>query len=195
MESKRIKALLARREQRRRERIFRIFSNLICVVALTGCSVGLVALEKEDQEIQKAQEQTVIVAEVPEKAIIVPARELTVERFVDVVEEAPEDISLGEFKITHYCPCEKCCGEWADGITATGTTASEGRTIAVDPKVIPYGTEVTICYADGTEHTYTAEDCGGAIKGNRIDVFMESHEAALIEGVKYGEVFIEEVSE
>lgn len=190
MESKRIKALLARREQRRRERIFRIFSNLICVVALTGCSVGLVALEKEDQEIQKAQEQTVIVAEVPEKAIIVPARELTVERFVDVVEEAPEDISLGEFKITHYCPCEKCCGEWADGITATGTTASEGRTIAVDPKVIPYGTEVTICYADGTEHTYIAEDCGGAIKGNRIDVFMESHEAALIEGVKYGEVYI-----
>lgn len=199
MESKRIKALLARREQRRRERIFRIFSNLICVVALTGCSVGLVALEKEDQEIQKAQEQTVIVAEVPEKAVIVPARELTVERFVDVVEEAPEDISLGEFKITHYCACERCCSKSQDdpwyGITATGTRAEEGRTIAVDPKVIPYGTEVTICYADGTEHTYTAEDCGGAIKGNRIDVFMESHEAALIEGVKYGEVFIEEVSE
>ena len=201
MESKRIKALLARREQRRRERIFRIFSNLICVVALTGCSVGLVALEKEDQEIQKAQEQTVIVAEVPEKAVIVPARELTVERFVDPVELVEEDetISLGEFKITHYCACERCCSKSPDdpwyGITATGTRAEEGRTIAVDPKVIPYGTEVTICYADGTEHTYISEDCGGAIKGNRIDVFMESHEAALIEGVKYGEVFIEEVSE
>lgn len=202
MESKRIKALLARREQRRRERIFRIFSNLICVVALTGCSVGLVALEKEDQEIQKAQEQTVIVAEVPEKAVIVPARDLTVERFADpveLVEEAPDDISLGEFKITHYCACEICCGKSEEdpwyGITATGTRVEEGRTIAVDPKVIPYGTEVTIRYQDGTEHTYIAEDCGGAIKGNRIDVYIEDHFAADIEGVKYGEVFIEEVSE
>lgn len=199
MESKRIKALLARREQRRRERIFRIFSNLICVVALTGCSIGLVALEKEDQEIQKAQEQTVIVAEVPEKAVIVPARDLAVERFVDVVEEAPEDISLGEFKITHYCACEICCGKSEEdpwyGITATGTKVEEGRTIAVDPKVIPYGTEVTICYADGTEQTYIAEDCGGAIKGSRIDVYMDSHEDALVEGVKYGEVYIKEVSE
>lgn len=103
-------------------------------------------------------------------------------------------VSMGEFKITHYCPCKKCCGKdetspWY-GITATGTKATEGRTIAVDPKVIPYGTEVLIRYADGTEHIYTAEDCGGAIKKNRIDVFMDSHQAARVEGVKYAEVFL-----
>jgi 3D (Asp-Asp-Asp) domain-containing protein len=198
-ESETVKALLARREQRRRQRVFRIFSNLICVIGLTGCGIGLVALEMEDQEIQKVQEQPVIVAEVPQKDVIVPARDLTVERFTDPVVEAPEDISLGEFKITHFCACTECCGKAEDdpwyGITATGTRVEEGRTIAVDPKVIPYGTEVTICYADGTEHTYTAEDCGGAIKGNRIDVYMDSHEEALVEGVKYGEVYIKEVSE
>ena len=92
--------------------------------------------------------------------------------------------SLGEFVITHYCACEKCTD--GDGITATGTKATEGRTIAVDPEVIPYGTIVII---DG--HTYVAEDCGGAIKGNKIDIYMDSHRAALEAGVKVVEVFEE----
>lgn len=52
---------------------------------------------------------------------------------------------LGEFRLTAYCPCMKCCGK-TDGITSTGTTAAEGRTIAVDPRVIPYGSAVTIYF-------------------------------------------------
>lgn len=52
-------------------------------------------------------------------------------------------------------------------MTSTGVIAEEGRTIAVDPTVIPYGTEVMI---DG--HVYIAEDCGGAVKGNVIDIFV-----------------------
>lgn len=99
----------------------------------------------------------------------------------------PELVSLGEFKITHYCPCPICCGEWADGITYTGTQATEGRTIAVDPDVIPLGSTVEI---DGQE--YVAEDIGGSIQGNRIDIYMGCHEAALEAGVKYSEVFIYE---
>lgn len=93
--------------------------------------------------------------------------------------------SLGEFVITHYCACEKCTVD-GDGITATGTKAASGRTIAVDPEVIPYGTTVII---DG--RTYIAEDCGAAIKGNRIDIFMNSHEEALKAGVRTAEVFEE----
>lgn len=92
--------------------------------------------------------------------------------------------SLGTFEIYHYCPCAKCCGT-ANRITATGTTAEEGRTIAVDPAVIPLGTTVII---DG--HEYTAEDAGGGITGNRIDIFVESHEKALSLGVKEATVFI-----
>ena len=92
---------------------------------------------------------------------------------------------LGQFKLTYYCPCSICCGEWANGITATGTTAVEGRTIAVDPTVIPYGTQVII-----NGNVYTAEDCGGAIKGNRIDIYMNSHEACLSQGVGYADVFL-----
>ena len=57
-----------------------------------------------------------------------------------------------------------------DGITATGTVPKYG-TIAVDPSVIPYGTRV---YIEELDKVFTAEDCGGAIKGNTIDIFMTS---------------------
>lgn len=77
-----------------------------------------------------------------------------------------------EVTATAYCPCVKCCGK-TDGITATGTKATAGRTVAVDPDVIPYGSEIVI---DG--HTYIAEDCGGAINGNDIDIFFDTHEQA-----------------
>ena len=105
---------------------------------------------------------------------------------VEAVKEEPEPAlqSLGQFKITAYCPCVKCCGK-SDGITATGSKATEGRTIAVDPKVIPYGTEVVV---DG--HTYIAEDCGGAIKQKKLDIFFDSHQEALNFGVQYKEVFV-----
>ena len=104
-----------------------------------------------------------------------------------VIEQKPQIIDLGEFKITAYCPCTKCCGKWANGITSTGVTAQANRTIAVDPSVIPYGTRVLI---DGNE--YFAEDCGGAIKGKRIDIYFDTHKEALQWGVKYKGVLLVE---
>ena len=106
-------------------------------------------------------------------------------------EEKKEYESLGEFKLTAYCSCEKCCGIWAynrpNGIVygAIGEELKEGYSIAVDPNVIPYGTEVVI---DGK--TYKAQDCGGAIKGNRIDVYFNDHDDALEFGVQYADIFI-----
>lgn len=94
-------------------------------------------------------------------------------------------VSLGEFEITHYCTCERCCGKYADGNTATGTAAVPGRTVAADPDVIPYGTTILI---NGTE--YVVEDCGGAIRGNRIDILAESHEDALQAGRYRAEVSV-----
>ena len=57
-----------------------------------------------------------------------------------------------------------------DGITATGTVPRWG-TIAVDPTIIPYGTKV---YIPQFNEYFIAEDCGGGIKGNKIDIFMNS---------------------
>jgi 3D (Asp-Asp-Asp) domain-containing protein len=99
--------------------------------------------------------------------------------------DPPEQISLGEFTITHYCACSRCCGK-SDGVTATGTQATEGRTIAVDPEVIPYGTKVLI---DG--HEYIAEDTGGAIRGNKIDIYVDSHQEAISRGRVVREVFVQ----
>lgn len=130
-----------------------------------------------------------IIEEEPIITLIEPAPvvELTTEE--PEPEPQPELISLGEFKLTAYCSCEKCCGKWAqnrpDGIVygASGKELVPGYSIAVDPTVIPYGTTVII-----NEHEYEAMDCGGAIKDNRIDVYFDNHTDALEFGVQYAEV-------
>ena len=92
---------------------------------------------------------------------------------------------LGKYKITHYCPCSRCCGK-SDGITASGTKPKVGRTIAVDPKQIPYGSKVKI-----GKKTYIAEDTGSALTGRKvIDIFCKTHSEALRKGVKYQKVYL-----
>lgn len=82
------------------------------------------------------------------------------------------------YKITAYCPCAKCTGK-ATGRTAMGTKATAGRTIAASSK-FAFGTKVNI-----NGHIYTVEDRGGAIKGNKIDIFVNTHAEALAWGVRY----------
>ena len=82
----------------------------------------------------------------------------------------------GTFTAYAYCTCEKCCGKWAEyGLTASGTVPQQGRTVAVDPDVIPLGSELWI---DG-EGPFVAEDTGSGINGSTIDVYHDSHDAAL----------------
>ena len=100
----------------------------------------------------------------------------------------PMTAQAEQFKTTAYCACRKCCGKWANGKTATGTTPTQGRTIAVDKREIPLGTHVLI---DGVE--YIAEDTG--VRGKHIDIFFNSHSEALKYGVKYVEVDIKEENE
>lgn len=88
---------------------------------------------------------------------------------------------IGYFKITHYCACTECCGPNASGETASGTKVAEGRTIAVDPDVIPLGTHVII-----NGHEYIAEDTGSAIIGNVIDIYIADHDEAGEKGTLNG---------
>lgn len=80
----------------------------------------------------------------------------------------------GEFTICHYCSCDECCSKH-DGITASGTVAEMGRTVAVDPDVIPLGSEVLL---NGV--AYVAEDTG--VHGKHIDLYIDSHDQALAMG-------------
>lgn len=82
------------------------------------------------------------------------------------------------FKVTAYCPCAKCCGK-ASGRTAAGTKATAGRTVAASSQ-FAFGTKLNI-----GGHTYVVEDRGGAVKGNKIDIFVNSHAEALQWGVRY----------
>lgn len=114
-----------------------------------------------------------------ERVAELEARPMTIE----LVREEPDGAawqSVGECTITHYCNCTECCGK-NDGITATGTVATMGRTVSVDPDVIPLGSEVLI-----NGNVYIAEDAG--VHGNVIDVYIESHEQALAMGVYKTEV-------
>lgn len=131
----------------------------------------------------------------------------TVEPIVETVSEStieitptpePQIISLGEYKLTAYCSCEKCCDHWAtvrpldeNGkpivYTANMSVAKQGVTVAADTSVLPFGTVLLI-----DDHEYIVQDRGGAIKGNRIDVYFESHEEALQFGVQYKEIFMKE---
>lgn len=81
---------------------------------------------------------------------------------------------------TAYDACTICCGK-TDGITRTGTKAKVGHTIAVDPSIIPLGTKI---YIPELGQVFTAEDTGGKIKGNRIDIYMEDHATATDFGVQ-----------
>lgn len=118
---------------------------------------------------------------------ITQAEETTHAEHTESHEETTKNVkSLGDFVLFAYDPCYECSEEWGDN-TSTGVKAKEGRTIAVDPSVIPYGTEVII-----NGHVYRAEDCGADIKGNIIDIYFDTHEEAEIFGRQYAEVFLYE---
>ena len=95
--------------------------------------------------------------------------------------------SLGVCKLTAYCKenYPHICNNGNSNTTATGTVPTVGRTVAVDPSVIPYGSEIII-----NGHSYIAEDCGGVVKGNRIDILFATHKEALKFGVQYAEVYV-----
>ena len=97
-------------------------------------------------------------------------------------------IRLDDVTVTHYDPCVKCCGK-TDGITATGVHVTPYYTVAVDPGVIPLGSDVMVDYGDGVIHYYKAEDTGGGVKGNHIDLCVTEHDEALELGVRYATVW------
>jgi 3D (Asp-Asp-Asp) domain-containing protein len=81
--------------------------------------------------------------------------------------------------VTAYCPCTICCGANAQGITACGkpVTHNRGRFVAADATVFDFGTSLSIPgYHNGQE--VKVLNRGGAIKGNKLDVFFPTHARA-----------------
>lgn len=174
----------------------RVWSVIAAVGILSTALAFTIGREKKppDGAESTARAQAIAIfdltATIPsEKPTIIPS----VEWIEDETDEPAVPVSIGWFTVTAYCACEKCCGKTLDnpwyGITATGTRATEGRTVAVDPRVIPLGGTIYFEGPDGLVGGYIAEDTGGAIKGNRIDLYFDSHEEALEWGVRTLEVY------
>ena len=105
----------------------------------------------------------------------------------DLKDTEYELVYMGDFEISYYCneKYEHICGT-SNGKTSTGNEALVGRTVAVDPNVIPYGSYV---YIEGCGFR-VADDCGGGVDGNHVDVLVDSHQEALSLGKDNSGVWI-----
>lgn len=136
---------------------------------------------QNEVEIEKIQLSEKIIKEPVNK--IVQVNKVTTSRSGTTSRTLPSTTTSSNvngqiYKITAYCPCAKCCGK-TNGITAMGTHATAGRTVAASSQ-FAFGTKLNI-----NGHTYTVEDRGGAITGNKIDLFVNTHAEALAWGVRY----------
>lgn len=138
---------------------------------------------QNDVEIEKTVISEVVVKEPENKIVQVQKKVTKTSRAAETsrtpVATTSTAVIGGEtYKITAYCSCAKCCGK-STGRTASGAKATAGVTVAA-PAKFAFGTKLNI-----GGHIYTVQDRGGAIQGNRIDVYVSSHSAALQWGVKY----------
>ena len=138
---------------------------------------------KKEAEIKAAATQTAYNQLVASAATARPVAYSTTYLASDAIKA--NATALGNYKLTFYDPCVACNGN-NQALTATGTTLTEGRTIAVDPSIIPLGSRVFI---EGYG-VFIAEDTGGAIKGNKIDIAVSTHERANELGVQYANVYL-----
>lgn len=129
---------------------------------------------QNDEEIEKIKLSEQVI-KAPVNKIVQIQKNVTTSRASSTVATTGE---TKIFKVTAYCSCSKCCGK-KTGITASGTRATAGRTVAASGQ-FSFGTKLVI---NGKQ--YTVEDRGGAIQGNKIDIYMNSHSEALAWGVKY----------
>lgn len=135
--------------------VFLMGFSIVIIISFSYVSAKLLQLTAEVEELKNIEPQ--------EKTTLIT---------VNTVDEDYRNFVEIEMICTAYCPCGKCSGRYGTN-ASTGRVATAGRTVAVDPAVIPYGTEIEI---DG--RIYIAEDCGGAIKGNKIDIYFDTHEEA-----------------
>lgn len=175
-------------ERRRRRAASSALCGLVCASALiasVGVSVGSLEAAEDNYTAPvaiptEAQERAVAAA-FPSKS----EAEMLIDTETALLERA---IKIEDVTVTHYDCCVKCCGK-DDGITYTGVKATPYVTVAVDPDVIPLGSTVIVDYGDGELHYCRAEDIGGAIQGDRIDLCVTSHQEALELGVRNATVY------
>lgn len=170
----------------RREKAMKISNAILLILFIIDLILFAMWIHKLFNEREMANETKIETFEpIREETdcFEVPCPEVTSDDFYSSVENVTTHSAV--FKVTHYCGCSKCCGNYSDGSESVAYGAAGKRlealvSVAVDPSVIPLGTVLH----DAEGRLYRAEDTGGAIKGNRIDLFVGDHQEALNMGVR-----------
>lgn len=186
-----VRKALYLKQRARAQLIFKISCVLLAGMCVLTAVSTIQAVQKRD--LQKQTDHLIEVVERQQRELNEDKPEV---QAASSQKTLVETTYIGDYTITYYCSCEKCCGKHGVNrpvvnnkevvFTSTGAYAQEGITIAVDPKKIPYG---SLLYIEGIGYRI-AQDCGGAIKGNRIDVYMDSHQEALQGGRHESKVYI-----
>lgn len=152
-----------------RNSLILVLALLIALLLWFGiASVELEAEEKEDSVKNSAESNQ----EGREDVFVLGVTHVTYKVEMPIESHFPTFMA----EVTAYCSCSACCAPYDDGITASGAKVQENRTIAMG-RQFPFGTLVMIEGFDGV--VFEVQDRGGAIHGNRIDVYMSSHQKAL----------------
>jgi len=89
-----------------------------------------------------------------------------------------------QMRVTAYCWCKKCCGKHSDGITANGHRIRIRDTFVAADKKFSFGTKMIVPGYNNSQPVKVL-DRGGAIRGNKLDIFFSSHHRAKVWGVRY----------
>lgn len=184
---------LKRREERRK-RLNQRFRRMFAVALLMGFIIGFVV-----GKLTANAEEIPVTDTAPEvMTTILPSVTFPPDPVIPEPEESatPEKVCLGEYRITAYCACEKCCGEWAKNrpggivVGAAGIELVAGVSCA---SPLPFGTVVEV---EGLG-TYIVQDRTASWVAEKydnkvIDIYFDSHEAACEFGLKYANVYVEE---
>ena len=153
---------------------------LAFLLGITVCYIPARIGQAELSELVDKTEHDVLIAKAE--------RDEAIKDYTAVINSLPTADYLGEFKISYYCDCIECSGEWGTSLAypcSDGHKATVNHSIAVDPDVIPIGSVVMI-----NGKYYTAEDVGSAVKGKTIDVYVSTHEEVIQNGLDYEDVFL-----
>lgn len=94
-------------------------------------------------------------------------------------------------RVTGYCSCPKCCGKFSDGKTASNRKIRQGDVFVAADKQYRFGTEMIIP-GYNRDGAVSVQDRGRVIKGNRLDLYFDTHRQAQKWGVQYLDVLVRE---
>ena len=162
-------------------------NRLKCIILLTTATIFVILLTNIHSKDIAINELNAQISELNSVIVEKDTENERLRQEIDNLKDSKYEFKyLGTYKITYYCDerTDHICG--GTGVTASGVPTDVGTTIAVDPKIIPYGTEV---YIEGVGHRI-AQDCGGAVKDKHIDVLVQTHAEAMRLGTTYKDVWV-----